>query len=349
MTKGLINACHKKNLLYKEQLDDSSELCKIRYKLYKNKLTSILKKAERMYYRNKMDKYKGNIKETWSVLNSMLGRNIRKSTLCDYIVKEGVKINNASAIANEFNDFYINVGPKLADKIDNSNVTGSFLDYLVDINSSDSMYVHPTSENEIANIVAKFSNKTSTDCYGMSMKLVKNIIGGIIKPITYICNLSMKFGVFPNELKVAKVIPIFKAGDIHDVSNYRPVSILPQLSKIIEKLFEKRLRQYINMHNYFFSGQYGFRTSHSTSLALNEMIDMIVNAIDSNKYSIGVFIDLKKAFDTVNHRLLIDKFKFYGIRGIASQFIKSYLSNRNQFVQYKEQKSNGNKILCGVP
>ena len=99
----------------------------------------------------------------------------------------------------------------------------------------------------------------------------------------------------------------------------------------------------------FFNGQYGFRTNHSTSLALNEMVDIIVNAIDSNKHSIGVFIDLKKAFDTVNHRLLIDKFKCYGIRGIASNFIHSYLSNRNQFVQYKEHKSSGNKILCGVP
>ena len=79
------------------------------------------------------------------------------------------------------------------------------------------------------------------------------------------------------------------------------------------------------------------------------MVDLIVNAIDSNKYSIGVFIDLKKAFDTVNHRLLIEKFKFYGIRGIASQFIQSYLNNRNQFVQYKEHKSSGNRILCGVP
>ena len=181
------------------------------------------------------------------------------------------------------------------------------------------------------------------------MKLVKNIIGDIIEPITYICNLSLKLGIFPDVFKVAKVIPIFKAGDIHDVSNYRPVSILPQLSKIIEKLFEKRLRQYINKHNYFFNGQYGFRTNHSTGLALNEMVNIIVNAIDSNKHSIGVFIDLKKAFDTVNHSLLIDKFKFYGIRGIASKFIQSYLSNRKQFVQYKEHKANGNKILCGVP
>ena len=242
----------KKNVLYKEQLGNSTEISKIRYKIYKNKLTSTIRKAERMYYRDRMLKYKGKIKETWSVLNEMLGKNIRKSTLCDYIVKDNVKIKEPSCIANEFNDFYINVGPKLANTIDNSNITGTYLDYLRDIDSSNSMYIQPTSECEIMNIVAKFPNKTSVDCYGMSMKLIKNIIGGILKPITYICNLSLKLGIFPDELIVAKVIPIFKAGDIHDVSNYRPVSILPQLSKIIEKLFEKRLRQYINVHNYFF-------------------------------------------------------------------------------------------------
>ena len=241
------------------------------------------------------------------------------------------------------------MGPKLANNIDCTDVNGDFTDYLKDIDSSKSMFIQPTCETEIVNIVNKFANKTSADYCGMNMKLVKSIIGCIVKPITYICNLSLKSGIFPNKMKVAKVIPIFKAGDIHSVSNYRPVSILPQLSKVIEKLFEVRLRKYIDSHNFFFSGQYGFRTSHSTSLALNEMVDMIVNAIDCNKYSIGVFIDLKKAFDTVNHELLIKKFKYYGIRGPASQFIQSYLSNRKQYVQYKDHKSSEMGILCGVP
>ena len=100
---------------------------------------------------------------------------------------------------------------------------------------------------------------------------------------------------------------------------------------------------------FLFKGQYGFRTNHSTNLALNEMVNMILNAWDKKMFSLGVFIDLKKAFDTVNHKILIEKFKYYGIRGVASQFLESYLSNRLQFVQFKNGKSVKRNILCGVP
>ena len=121
-------------------------------------------------------------------------------------------------------------------------------------------------------------------------KVLKYAICSIIKPIVYISNLSLSTGVFPENLKIAKVIPLFKSGEVHDVSNYRPVSILPQMSKIIENLFEIRLRNYIDKNNFLFNGQYGFRTSHSTNWTLNEMVNMIVNAIDKNMFSVGVLL-----------------------------------------------------------
>ena len=201
-------------------------------------------------------------------------------------------------------------------------------------------------KKELLNIVSKFNNKTSEDVNGLSMKVLKLVIGSIVKPLTFVTNLSFSSGIFPNDLKIAKVIPLFKSGEINEISNYRPVSILPQISKIIEKLFEIRLRTYIEKHNFLFSGQYGFRTNHSTNLALNEMVNMIVNAIDKNMFSIGVFIDLKKAFDTVNHSLLIKKFEYYGIRGKASCFLQSYLKNRSQYVQFKDKKSGEKNIVC---
>ena len=349
LTKGLINACRKKNYLYKCQLEKNNELAKKRYLIYKNRLTAILRKAQKQYYVNKLAEYKGNMKYTWSVLNDLTGRGKRKSTLCDYIVRNKVKIYDENEIANTFNDFYINIGPKLANDIDCSNVQIKFDDYIKGIDKGKTMFVSPTTEVEIINLVSRFSNKTSEDVQSVCMKLIKNVIHHIVKPYTYICNLSLMSGIFPDDLKVAKVLPLYKSGILNEVSNYRPVSILPQLSTILEKLFEVRLRKYIDKHEFLFKGQYGFRTNHSTNLALNEMVNIILNALDNKMFSLGVFIDLKKAFDTVDHRLLVEKFKYYGIRGVASQFLESYLSNRLQFVQFKDGKSSKPNILCGVP
>ncbi len=130
-------------------------------------------------------------------------------------------------------------------------------------------------------------------------------------------------------MKTAKVIPLFKSGDKHEFTNYRPVSILPQFSKILEKLFNDRLDKFIDKHKLLYDSQYGFRKNHSTSLALTESMEIITDAIDQKLFSLGIFIDLKKAFDTINHNILIKKLERYGIRGIALQWITSYLQRRS--------------------
>ena len=197
-------------------------------------------------------------------------------------------------IANTFNDFYINVGPKLANDIDVTNVNIDIDTHLKDVNVCQSMYIKPTNEHEITQIINSFKNKSSEDINGISMKLIKQVKDLIVKPLTHICNVSLQKGEFPNKMKVAKVLPLYKSNDEHNVSNYRPVSILPQFSKILENFFEKRLREFVKDNNLLFNGQYGFRTNRSTSFALNEMVDTIVKAIDNNKFCIGVFIDLKR-------------------------------------------------------
>ena len=214
--------------------------------------------------------------------------------MCDYIVQNNIKIKDNKDIANVFNDFYINVGPKLAGAIDDSNIDIKYNDYVKNIENKNTMFVRPTTETEILNVVYKFNSKNSEDISGLRMTTLKCIIGSILKPLSYISNLSLSSGVFPDDLKIAKVLPLFKSGEVNEVNNYRPVSVLPQMSKILEKLFELRLRKYINKCDFLFKGQYGFRTNHSTNLALNEMVNMIVNAIDNKMFSIGVFIDLKK-------------------------------------------------------
>lgn len=181
------------------------------------------------------------------------------------------------------------------------------------------------------------------------MILVKQTINEIVKPLTYIFNLSFQTGIVPINMKRAKVIPLFKTGNKYYYNNYRPVSLLPQFSKILEKLYNIRLDNFINKHNLLHDNQYGFRNNRSTAFALMDSIEEITNQTDKKKIAVGLFIDLKKAFDTINHNNLTEKLDLYGIRGVALNWVKSYLSNRTQFVKLNENSSSYLDIDCGLP
>ena len=181
------------------------------------------------------------------------------------------------------------------------------------------------------------------------MDTVAKVVSVICKPLAHICNISFRTGVFPSRMKIAKVIPMFKSGTKTEVTNYRPISLLSQFSKILEKLFLTRINSFLCANNILSSSQYGFRTKLSTSLAVMELIEEITNATDNKKHAIGVFIDLKKAFDTVDHGILINKLEHYGVRGAASDWLKSYLSNRKQFVNIDGCSSELLDVSCGVP
>ena len=165
----------------------------------------------------------------------------------------------------------------------------------------------------------------------------------------HIMNLSISSGIVPDQLKIARVLPIFKSGETHVFSNYRPISVLPIFSKVFEKVVYKRLFNYFNKSDILFQNQYGFRKGRSTSLALHHLYDKISAAIDHRKFTAGIFLDLAKAFDTVNHDILLNKLKHYGVRGLALEWIKSYFTNRQQYVEYNGICSRTSVIRCGVP
>ena len=150
-------------------------------------------------------------------------------------------------------------------------------------------------------------------------------------------------------MKIARIIPLFKSGDKQNVSNYRPISLLPQFSKILEKIFNNRLMNFLNSNNLLYLRQYGFRKNMSTSMAIMELVENITTAMDNGKFTIGVFIDLKKAFDTVDHSILVTKLDHYGIRGVAKQWLSSYFENRKQYVCFIGTDSGFLPITCGVP
>ena len=156
-------------------------------------------------------------------------------------------------------------------------------------------------------------------------------------------------GIFPDRLKIAKIIPLLKKEDPHKFDNYRPISLLPAFSKIFEKAVFIQLYEYFNKNNLLYKSQYGFRTLHSTKLASLEIIDIIGKDLDNGKLPIGVFLDLSKAFDTLDHTILLDKLLYYGIKGTELAWFKSYLTNRTQFVSYNGTNSRTLTITTGVP
>ena len=192
----------------------------------------------------------------------------------------------------------------------------------------------------------KLKNKTSTDNDGLDMIIIKKNIDCIIDPLSHIFNLSFQTGTFPNKMKLAKVIPLFKDGDKHMLTNYRPVSLLSQFSKVLEKLFVQKLDGFIEKNSLLNENQYGFRSNRSTSSAVMNIIEDIATATDSKKHTIGVFIDL---FDTIDHSILISKLHSYGVRGIVLDWLSSYLDNRQQYVQYAANTSKKMQIQCGIP
>jgi retron-type reverse transcriptase len=197
--------------------------------------------------------------------------------------------------------------------------------------------------------ICDIPNNKSSGIDGFSVKLLKLAAPYVCHSIAYICNLSLRTSVYPTDWKLAKVTPIFKAGDKLDVGNYRPISVLPLISKIIERAVHNQLYSYLTSMNILLDNQSGFRSNHSTETTLNDVQDFILKNMDNGQATGAIFLDLKKAFDCVNHALLIEKLSNYGIKGITLEWFKSYLGNRAQAVNINATLSDFKNIDIGIP
>ena len=344
ITSSLLKSINHKNRLYHKYLSSPTESNRLKHTRYRNDLTSLLRSAKQNYYSEQFEKEKSSIKNTWKVINSVLKSNTPSKTTTINIHNQ--TINDPRLIAEHYNNFFVNIGPNLANKI--PDCTSHFQDYLPDANSH-SIFFNPVTEHELSSIVFNLPNKKSSGHDFVNCPLIKEVIDVISKPLTFIMNLSLSTGRIPDSMKIASVIPIFKSGDPLLVNNYRPISILSSFSKILERIVYIRTSQFLHKHIILSDSQFGFRAKHSTTHAILQMINQINAGIEQSLHTVGIFLDFSKAFDTIDHAILLSKLSYYGIRGIALEWFSNYLSNRQQYVCMDGMKSSLKEVPCGVP
>ena len=345
ITPGIRVSLKHRDKLFQKYLNNKTDNNEIAWKRYRNKLTEIIKAAEKLFYQRKLKENSDNCQSLWKVFGSILN-NKKKSKSINKIKVNNRELTDQNVITEEFNKYFITIGAKLAENFQSENINhkGYLMNKVVN-----SFFLHFTTEYEITREINNLDCKKSPGYDDISVKFLQAAKNLIAKPLMLIFNKAITTGQYPDALKIAKVIPLFKKGENTVISNYRPISLLSLLNKIFEKLLYRRLYKFLVKHNVLYKYQFGFRKGYSTSMALIEIINNIKSAIDNNKFVCGIFLDLTKAFDTVNHQILLDKLHHYGVRGQTNNLFNSYLSNRKQFVKIGNSESSHQPISCGVP
>jgi len=250
-------------------------------------------------------------------------------------------------IANTFNKYFTSIAENI---LKNRKFEGnkSFKDFLTNP-LANSFTLYDCDKTEIKSIITMMNHTKAAGPNSIPTEVLKLFKDEISDPLCTIFNLSFSTGQHPDIFKVAKTIPIFKKGSRQTVSNYRPICLLSNLNKILEKLIFSRLYTFLESHKCLYSLQFGFRAKHSIDHALIDITENIRNALDNKYFACGIFVDLQKAFDTVNHNILLNKLNYYGVRGITNTWMSSYLSNRSQFVSISGFESETKAIDHGVP
>jgi len=351
VTQGILNSIKFRDKLYLQlrKTDQESplhETLKINLANYNKILKKNIRQAKALYFNEQFQKFKKDMKSTWKTINDILNRS-SSNIQCfpQQFNIAGIMTSDPITIANGFNEFFNKIGPNLASTIDPpENI--DFTQYL-DEPSPLSFKFENVTESQVIRVIDKLPPKASAGIDGLSIRLLKEIKMEISKPVTIIVNQAINTGVFPDLLKIAKIVPVLKKGDNAIFNNYRPISVLPSMSKIFEKVMLEQLQQHFE--TILYQNQYGFRPRHSTELAIIHNLDNIITEMESGNTPFNIFLDFTKAFDTVDHAILIKKLYHYGVTDLALELCTNYLKDRKQYVQYLDHLSAELTITTGVP
>ncbi len=317
-----------KHLLYNKQHKDKSEANILAYKTYRNELRRSFARAKQNYFQNAIVKAGNDGKKIWSVLREALCIN-KNNIDTEYLLINNVKITDPVQIADHFNFYFTSLGTSLLDQIPISN--RSYEDFLPN-RFDNTIFIPPLDELTTFNAITSCFPKTSCDANDVSMKTIINCAAPLSVPLNAIYNLAISTGKYPEGMKISKCITLFKAGDPSIPDNYRCLSLINNFSKPFEKIIYNNILEFLEENNFISDNQFGFRKSISTVHNLLNLSNLIANTQAEGKICGAVLIDIKKCFDTIDHQLLFSKLHHYGIRGQTLNLIKSYFSNRKQFV-----------------
>ena len=326
--------------LYKRGL-----ITKAQNNLFKNELNSKIRRSKRNFYHNYFMKYKSDVKKYWKGIRSVVGgRKCRNDTIKEITI-DNRTITDPKIIADAFNAYFSTVAQNLHAALPPTDSVPiiSLIDPVVN-----SFFMFPVSEYECKNVISRLKN-SSYGIHSISTRLLKLISHCISRPLTKLINLSFSEGVFPSVLKTATVTPIFKKGDPLDRSNYRPISVLPLISKVFEKCMSNRLSKFLYKYSILSDNQFGFQRGKSTSDAISCLTDYLYEGFNLKKHNIAVFLDLSKAYDTVDHNILLSMLHSYGIRGTTFRWFTSYLSDRSCRVRIDKSLSERSVLNVSIP
>ena len=284
------------------------------------------------------------MKKTWRLIRQFWpGKG--KSSVIESI---NGKITNED-MANEINDFFSNIGSDLAKDIPApaANMVDLFIQNIPIY--APVFELSQLDDHDVAILIRDLKPSSSSGIDGLSARIIKEAGPSIVPVLKHIFNLSIAKSIFPDDWKVGCVTPLFKEGNPDDPSNYRPISLLPSLGKIMERVVHTQLYAYITSHHILSSSQSGFRRGHSMQTCLIDFLDNIYQKVDEGGVCGVLFLDLRKAFDTVDHTILLQKLRIMGVKNKAVRWVESYLSNREQITKVNNEFSNSKPITCGVP